>query len=297
MINLAALRYRRAMADVGGPIEKIELADVTIAGRRCFQANAYVREDLLPRPCRQLFSNASGTGTASSPLIARYKAISEGLERWAYHAIRTGPHRHRYGFDADPSSTGMAAFPGVLPRAARAAALAEATERFNILSWWEGHLAAVETESGQPGVGAAVIVSDAPGVAVIVFRRSPHGYYTYGHAGGADFAAARDHALAEMERHELVLRVNALVALGQGGAAAPVSDFMEQRSLFFSSEHGHELFLARLRSRATLRPKTARLAYDGPIQGPWTRYADVWRTVFVPPSEQFLSDDPTYFFW
>lgn len=298
MPNLAGLRYRRAMEEWGGPIRRIELADITIAGERQFLANAYLRPDLLgPVPARQLFSNANATGTDVSPMVARFKAISEALERWAHWTVARSPERARFGFDRDSSSTGMAAFPGLWAREARAAALREAVERFNLLSWWEGYLPALEVDSGQPGVGAAVITSEAPGLAVIVFRRSPEGHFAYGHAAGTDFGATVRQALGELERHDWVLRVHALATIGAPCEVGAFTDVLEQRSWFFSTAQGHELFLDRLRSGARRSARAPQVVFDGPIPGPWTRYADVWRTVFAPPSERFLSKDPTYFFW
>ena len=40
MLSLAAFRYRNVLASAGGPIEKLEIADATVLGRRCFLANA-----------------------------------------------------------------------------------------------------------------------------------------------------------------------------------------------------------------------------------------------------------------
>jgi len=297
MLSLAALRFRTVMAEHGGPIEKIELADVFIGGRRHFQANAYVRTDILPCPDRQVFSNATGTGTATSPLVARYKAVSEAMERWAYHAVMTEGRGRLYGFDIDASSTGMAAFPGLWARSARPAALAEATERFNLLSWWEGHLAALEIASGVPGVSAAVISSELPGVTVIVWRHAAEGHYAYGYACDVTLPAAIHHAIGEMERHDMVLKMRSVVAIGQPTRETGVVDLLERRSLYFSTPSGHELFLERLRGGAPRRALGVRRVYDGPIPGPWSSYAPVWRIAFAPPSDRFVSDDPHYFFW
>lgn len=297
MFSVAAFRYRSIMAGRGGPIEKIELADVSISGNRRFQANAYVREDLLPRPVRQVFSTATGTGTADSPLVARHKAIAEAMERWAYDAVHRGGFERRYGFDADPSTTGMAAFPGLWARVARPAALAEASERFNLLAWWEGHLPALEVSVAISSVSAAAIVSDAPGVTVLVWRQAPEGHHSYGHASARTWDAALGHAVEEMERHDLVLKVRGLASAGRTGGDADVVDVLEQRSLFFATQAGHEMFLERLRGGAPRRRLAPRVVFDGAIPGPWAQYAPVWRVVFAPPSERFVSSDPRYFFW
>lgn len=298
MPNLAAFRYRAAMAAAGGPIERIELGDIAVAGARQFLANAFLREELAgPAPDRQVFSVATGSGTDASPMVARFKAISEALERWAHATLVRAAEGRRYAFDVDPSTTGMAAFPGLWVREARALALQEAAERFNLRAWWEGHLAARETASPWPGVEAAVLCSDAPGITVLLHRRAPAGAVAYGHASAATYAAACARAMDELERHALVLRQRVLAASDSAKALPEVSDLLERRSLYFASEHGHEHFLERLRSgcsRPALRP---RLICDAAIPGPWNRYASVWRVAYAPPSERFLADDPTYFFW
>ena len=120
MLNLAAFRYRACMAPAGGPIAKLEVADTTILGRREFLANAYLREGLADLPWKhEIFSNASGSGVAPSPMVARFMAISEAMERWAHWQTYAGADRARYGFDVDPSTTGMAAYPGIFRRQAR----------------------------------------------------------------------------------------------------------------------------------------------------------------------------------
>lgn len=297
MFSLAALRFRTVMATAGGPIEKIELADVSVGGRHRFLANAYLREAVLPRPTRQVFGNAAGTGMAASPLVARHKAIAEAMERWAYAAVHREGIGRRYGFDVDPSTTGMAAFPGVWARAARPAAWAEASERFTLLSWWEGHLAAFELAATRPDLSEALLISDAPGVTALVWSRMPEGHYAYGFAGAATWREARLRALDEMERHHLVLKVRALVWIGQERSDSDVLDVLERRSLFFATDEGHALFLERLRGGAPRSRIAMRPVFDGAIPGPWAKYAPVWRVALQPPSERFASSDPRYFFW
>ena len=68
-------------------------------------------------------------------------------------------------------------------------------------------------------------------------------------------------------------------------------------SLFFALEEGHELFLERLRTRPTKALADPKLVFDGPVPGPWGRYADVWRVVYAPPSDRFLSMAENYFMW
>lgn len=296
MLNLAAFRYRNILAEAGGPIERVEMGETVVLGERLHLANAY----LVPafagnRGVSALYSRANGSGTAPSAMIARFKALSEAMERWAHWEVQSVKGQRAYGFDVDPSSNGFSAFPGLWRRQARAGALAEAVERFNLLNWWEGRLPGEESATRWPEARAVVIKSRAPGLMVILYRRTAEGFFAYGHAGAMDFETACEKAAAEMERHAQVLT---RFARGQSGRlldhlpanAHPI----ERRSLFFAEEAGHQLFLDRLRTpvRDTSQLK---LVFDGPIEGPWTKYADVWRVLYEPPSRRFLSNDETYF--
>jgi hypothetical protein len=299
MLNLAAFRYRACMAPAGGPVARIELADTTVLGRREFLANAYLREGLADLPWKhELFSNASGSGVSHSPMIARFMAISEAMERWAHWQTHASADGDRYGFDVDPSTTGMAAFPGLFRRQARHGALMEACERFNLLNWWEGRLPAAETATEWLGVRAAVICSDVPGTTVIVFRHTPEGLVAYGHGSAMDYAGACRKAAVEMDRHAAVLARLSLAHAQRGGQPlSPQAHPIERRSLFFATEAGHELFLERLRSAPRRPAANPRVVFDGEIPGPWSRYADVWRVVYEPPSDRFLGSEENYFFW
>jgi hypothetical protein len=295
VLSLAAFRYRNVLASAGGPIEKVEIAASSVLGEHCYLANAYLTGALGGHRQKNLYSQANGSGTDRSPMIARFKAISEALERWAHWQAHTGPERQRFGFDVDPSSNGLAAFPGLWPRQARAGALDEATERFNLLNWWEGRLPATESGSPWPGVQAVTIRSEAPGLAVIVYKRTAAGFVAYGHAGAMNYEDACRRAAGEMERHERVVTRFAERHGGQLRGQLPADAHpLESRGLYFAQEEGHARFLERLR---TPTPATAKvkLVYDGPVPGPWSKYASVWRVVYEPPSRRFLSNDETYF--
>jgi ribosomal protein S12 methylthiotransferase accessory factor YcaO len=231
-------------------------------------------------------------------MVARFMAISEAMERWAHWQMHRSDEGARYGFDVDPSSNGLAAFPGFFQRQARPGALLEAAERFNLLNWWEGRLPALESETRWPGVRAVTICSEAPGITVILFKRAVAGFVAYGHAAAPDFSTACRKAAMEMERHAQV--VTHYVTAHAGGIHEPLSPDahpIERRSLFFAREEGYELFLERLRSQPTKAAPDPKLVYDGPVPGPWSRYADVWRVAYEPPSRRFLGMEENYFLW
>lgn len=301
MLNLAAFRYRDILARDGGPVERLDCAEVSLGGARWFQVNAHLLPGLGGDGSgNHIFSAADGTGTDVSPLVARFKAVSEALERWAHAARHAAPERACWGFDLDPSSNGMAAFPGLFARQARPAAWFEAVERFNLLHWWEGRLAAREQPAPWPGVTALVIVSELPGVTVVLQRIAADGWAAYGHAAAEDFTAACRKAVVELERHDYALRrfLPAGAAPGRATAAATTHlNPIEQRCHFFASAEGQALFRERIRGGLTGPPARPRLVFDGVVPGPWERYAHVWRVVFEPPSRRFLSHATDYFLW
>ncbi|MDQ5978289.1 MAG: hypothetical protein QG602_1263 [Verrucomicrobiota bacterium] len=299
MFSLASYRYRNVLNESGGPVARLQIADMTVCGAREFLATAFLREGLTGKLWQSsVFSVADGGGTSPSPMIARFMAISEAMERWAHWQLHQSSAGCRYGFDVDPSSNGMAAFPGLHARQARSGALMEAAERFNLLHWWEGHLPAAESETPWPGVCAATICSEAPGVTVILFRRTPDGFVAYGHAAAADYAVACRKAAIEMERHALIIARYVHAHAGRLGEGLPERAHpIERRCLFFATEAGHELFLERLRSSPRRSAKRPELVFDGVVTGPWSRYADVWRVVYAPPSDRFLGLEENYFYW
>lgn len=299
MPSFAAYRYRNILADAGGPVERLEVAELPVLGRREFMATAFLRPGLAGNLWRNtVFNTADGAGVSPSPMIARHMALSEAMERWAHWHLHRSPGGRRYGFDVDPSSNGLAAYPGLFSRRAQAAALMEAAERFNLLHWWEGRLPAAESATPWPGVRVATICSEAPGVTVILFRRTEEGFVAYGHAGAPDYETACQRAASEMERHARLIARFARVHAGRLDHGLPSDAHpIERRCLFFATEAGHALFLERLRTTPAGAPARPRLVFDGVVRGPWSRYADVWRVVFAPPSDRFLGNEENYFLW
>jgi len=124
-------------------------------------------------------------------MVARYMAISEAMERWAFHVKVNDFDRDLYGFDRDASSNGMAAFPGLFKSAARKKAYHEALERFALIGWWDGRLQATREPSHFPGVSLIRIHHDvATDEVVVLSRRAATGITSYGHAAGANVLTA-----------------------------------------------------------------------------------------------------------
>jgi len=133
---------------------------------------------------------------------------------------------------------------------------------------------------------------------VILFQRTEAGFVAYGHAAAADYAGACRKAAVEMERHaQVVTRFAAAHAGRIHDILPPTAHPIERRSLFFAREEGHQLFLGRLSSTPAKAAAKPKLVFDGPVPGPWSSYADVWRVVYEPPSRRFLGMEENYFLW
>ncbi len=295
MLSPAALRYRSVFASDVGPVQEAEAGVIPLRGRRAFQVNVRLIPGLTPRPALRLYSDADGTGTHAVLSVARHIAISEALERWAFHAVARSDRAAEFGFDRDPSSNGMSAFPGLFRRSARRRAVLEAVERHCLIGWWEGLIAGELVETDWPGVSAVAIEGPFGGVTTVVFGRSDSGRFVYGHAAAESVGAAVERALVELARHEWVLRSRQLGSLS--GDDSELTDRFERRGWFFSTPAGHALFQERLRTPPSGRMPRAVLTCDAEIPGPWSRYATVWRYGLLPPSHGYLTAGDSYFFW
>lgn len=297
MLNLAALRYRQVLSSQGGPIERLEVAEWPALGHRRFMANAWLRSDLIKRR-RDLsvYGTADGSGTHESPLVARYMAISECMERWAYHDCVQSTDAARYGFDIDATSNGMAAFPGLFARSAQRGALFEAIERASLFDWWEGRVAGHLRPTRWPGVKAVQIANPLEvGVTAVTFMEYESGCFAYGHAAAADFNTACERAFVEMQRSAMVLRCHQVAVAG--GRSGRSEDRFERRCVFFSTRQGHELFQERIHRGVDAAGIPWRVTCDREVKGPWSPYATVWRVLIPRPTEAFLGSSEGYFFW
>jgi hypothetical protein len=262
-----------------------------------YQANAWLSDKVVSRRQKfALYSDADGTGTAETPMVARYMAISETMERWAYRVKVRANDRELYGFDIDESSNGMAAFPGLFHTEARKRAMLEAVERATIIAWWEGALDGEVRATEWPGISALVLPSPiGVGVTVVAFREVRPDCFAYGQGAAVNYFGACERAVMELARNEYVLGLRR-VSLGLAEQEAP-SDLFERRCLFFSTAEGHALFQERINRKISGPRFKSEVICDAEIEGPWTEYASVWRVLIRPATTEFLANSERYFFW
>jgi hypothetical protein len=294
MLNLAAIKYRNVLSDFGGPIVKICCAPFSVYGKQSIQANAFLASGLIPRkPVHEIYGNADGCGLSESSQVARYMAVSEALERWAFHTEYGGPNARRYGFDKDCSTNGMAAFPGLLKSQSRKRAHFEALERWALISWWDNRISSSLSPVSFGGINILRLHHPANfGEVVIAYRQSKSGHVSYGKAAASSLAGATARAVSELARNEFVVTYHKL-----RGGKDDVRDFFERRVLYFATPEGHEEFLAKIQTKPTKEAPVWRTIFDGEIPGPWSKYATVWRTAPAMPTQDFLDRRLNFFYW
>ncbi len=293
MLSLAALRYRDVFAADGGPIDRVLTGDFNILGQPHKQANAFLKPELATgKSTHTIYGAADGTGSALSSSIACHMAISEALERWAFLATYNGPQRKKYGFDADCSSNGMAAYPGMFRYQAARRARHEALERYALIAWWDGRLPAEKMGSPFPGVDLVRIHHNAgEGEVVILVQRSRAGV-AYGHAAGRTVRSAAYRASIELARTAFVIASHRAK-----GALVQAANFLEKRALYFSTDEGYEDFQRHLQTRPHQMMPQWKSVFDGEIPGPWSRWATVWRHAVAMPTDDYLNPHSNFFFW
>lgn len=294
MISLAGLRYRNVLAEFGGPVASIQSGSFSVRGRPSVLSNATLTPGLTHKGPLALFGNVDGTGVDPVASIARHKAVSEALERWAFFALVRSERAAEFGFDVDPSTTGMSAFPGLLRRQARRSAVLEAIERYSLTAWWEGRAEGRPIATDWPGVNAIAIEGPFGGVTVVAYACTAWGGYVYGHAAEESFGAACERAVTELARHEWIMRGLWLSAVA--GKKAEATNIFERRNLFFATEEGHELFQRHVGQRPAGAMPRPELLCDAAIPGPWDEFATVWRFAFRPLSDGYLRGGERYFF-
>jgi hypothetical protein len=290
MFSLASVFYRNALSSRGGPIASLETFEVARRGVRSFEANACLREDLAPKRYSILFAAVDGSGADLVASVARQKAVSEAIERWALLECLVGGNG-KGGIETDPTSNGFAAFPGMFARQARHFAWLEAAERWCLFCWWEGMLRAEPIDAPASGVNGIRLLGPFKCTVVILWTELEGGFHVYGYAAGLNFVSACEHALTELDRHSVALRRSTNADLNN------LSQH-EARALFFGGNAGFALFQERVeKSRRSVNEFLLHSVFDGEIFGPWSRYAHVWRVLFRPPSSRFLTDGREYFWW
>lgn len=309
-MNLAAFKYRNILNDIHSPIEYI-----TYNNYPNFRGHNYFAK-LKPEFTQtnfnlKLYKDHGGTGTCFNNKFNAYnKAISEALEIWAFYALKKSSAQLQsnlkttYGFDIDPTSNGMACFPGLFSKQTRPYALAEAIERWSLIAWWEGKLPARKanyknTKISEPEVFELLSPWKNHTTVILKDVSQVHKKPIFSFATSNNYFAAVERAKVELFRNSRI------VDKYYDFLEPPnLTSIMERRLIFFSTIEGEKLFLQKFNDSCSYLPSTPsphlmpKLIVDTNIPGPWNRYAYVWRCLFEPASVDFLNtEDYEYFYF
>jgi hypothetical protein len=299
-ISLAGINYHRILSDEGGPLSRVDQYPVEVGNDSLIASYAYLAEGVdSSANDHTLFANVSGCAIHKSPLISYHMACSEAIERWAFREKSEDWDASMYGFDIDPSTNGMAAFPSLRPTRARANSYAEAWERYVLFNWWIGRLEGSCYPTHLCGISAVKIQHRFGDFSVIVLYQEDIEFDAmyYGFSVGKDDAEAFQRAFLELFRHRCNGRKYALKHPLPTLRCVQDKNIYDRRAIYFTFGEGRLLFKERLGINAWMQCPKPKLVCDLPISGPWNAYAYVWRVVFEPPTAAHNPLREDFFFW
>lgn len=292
MFHLAPWFYRNLLIDnhiIFSPeFYEVEL----ISGDNFFEAVCVLQSELKPTwiSISDVYSNRDGAGADRFKNIAVYKSISEALERWAFYVFADQADQSIYRFDENPSTTGMAAYPGLSAKKARSNAILEASERWALHEFWRGNLPVKEHFSPIENLNHYEIGTPFKNVYVSLVSFKSESQFVYSFAADNTLIGSFNHALIELSRNFRVMKKIAQL----NKSYADFNDISDRRLIFFSTFEGNEFFNNKIKSAPSKILAHPKLICDNEIKGEWSEYTRVWRYLYegaYPNSES----DHTFF--
>ncbi|MFA6238896.1 MAG: hypothetical protein WC635_16280 [Bacteriovorax sp.] len=250
-----------------------------LSGEVLYEVICSLNERLRPEWVSKsdVYNNCDGSGTSPYKNIAVYKAISEALERWAFYEAADSTDAKRLCFDSNPTTTGMAAYPGLTSNGARIKAIQEANERWALHEFWRGNLPVIEHRCSIENLQRFEIIAPIDNCRISLLSYKKGVQYLYSFAAEKTIEESFKHALVELARN---IRVMAKI----GGSSKVVSDFndiSDKRLFYFSTEVGHDLFIEKIEGAATGIKIQPKIICDLEIKGEWNKYTRVWRHLYA----------------
>ncbi len=291
--NLAPFKYSKLGRSNNEPISNLKSVKLANGLYESYaDLNDSIRKTLkISRMKYQVYSDHDGTGTDKFLYLSRYKAISEALERWAYHSCRISPQRSEFGFDLDDSTTGIAAFPSFSYIKAKKHSLYEAYERWLLRFWWESdQINILElTPNSLTESNFHIGLSNLKGYTLLGPDKNLHfsllsckttkGLWAYGFAVRSRLNQSINAAFVELTRNKAVLEQWA-----QFKPLKQTSNLFEQRLLYFSEESGRRLFESRIENSINTKHiwniKLPNIVTNLELRGEWSNFTKVWRILF-----------------
>lgn len=286
-VNLAAIKYRSILTSADGPIARTRVIDNSLSESSHFEVQIWLKPELKSPTVEasELYGNCDATGTDEFLHIATWKAISEALERWAYHHLLLH-ERSKYGMNIDRTTTGFAALPAWPKSAVKKIAYGEALERWAISNWWQENLTCEIQHSTDAANVAVIKIPESFGYVVITFKKitiDNVSFYSYGFSYGEKFEHAVNKATVEMNRNSLVLA---------NGLKKVVHGISDRRLQYFASDEGFHHFKSKM-SRSGPVSGPPDLLVNSEVDGPWSKFTTVWRCLL--PNTNYNWEDDTHF--
>ena len=305
-MNLAALKYRNILKDSQSPIQKIIYSKhPDYDGHNYFallKDNFGSSSDEL-----NLYASNGGSGTCfHSKFNAYNKAISEALESWAYYEVKKSKFLfEKLGFTIDPTSSGMACFPGLVAKNSRTYAFKEAVERWSIVAWWEGKLEFRKNHLSDSNMLIVELETPWKNLSTVILKSKSLKNHKpiYAFATSCDLNSSIEKAKVELFRNSRVVD-----QYYSSENKVELKSLMEKRLIYFSTNEGENLFLNKVNQTLNQRSANDLITYKAPeqlprllidtrIPGPWDKFGYVWRCLFEPVSLSYLDEKIVDYFY
>lgn len=296
MFNLAPWYYRELLNE-NTIIEKPEFYSTTsLTGEKKFEVVVTLKENLRPSwiPTSSIYRNCDGSGADKYKNIATYKAISESLERWAFYSS-VDSRANKYGFEFDPTTTGIAAFPSWHFNQARKNARAEAIERWCIHEFNRGNIPIKNHTTLISNLLHFELVSPFSDTFVSLLCYAGNSFYSYGFAADTSLNKSFNKALVELDRNYRMLDVYYSKNSSEAVRGVQLLSTVDKTIIFYSTKEGYLSFEEKInKSPCKVMNKSPKILCDQELIGDWSKYTKVWRFL-LEDSYYDCSSDHTFF--
>lgn len=273
-LNLAPWFYRNLL-DGKELIEKPVFYKVTdILENSYYESNVWLKKPLGNEDCSLLYNDCDGSGADKNKNIAVYKAISEALERFAFHETFYNQNQE-FSFDVNPTTTGMSAYPYINYSKARLNSIFEAIERWAIHQLNYRKIPVVKLENPNKDIQHYELITpfrEKAKVSLVIFKKND--FYNYGFAASDSVENSFKKSLVELNRNLKILLKNDNYKLDY----QQLDNSTDKSLIFFSGNEGFNIVDELIRSAPRrIIDENPRVICDKPIVGEWTKYTKVWR--------------------
>ncbi len=235
-----------------------------------WEANCYLSSSLGVRfPSKMIHSNSHGMGSDYIKNRAISKSISEAIERWAYFETK---NKKCEDYIISPNTSGFSAFPRKLKKQARDTSIYEAYERWCLFELNKNRLS-LEYKIDQGEFIYFHFNNELKIFFAIIEQNLDLDRSAYG------FAAARSLKdclfKARVEKNRNIFNLN---YFKKNNLKIENLDRNERRLIYFSTNEGNNYFKSLLNLKNKVR--TPKMLYSKEVEGKWSKYSAVWRTVF-----------------